>query len=416
MVKKIYTLTAGLILTLIIPAMAQDNQLQDSTQLRLVNLEKVISNLRKIKITGYLQAQFQVADSAGARTFAGGNFAEGVDKRFMIRRGRIKFQYDSSPNTREISTSQYVLQLDVTERGVVIKDAYLRLTDKWIGWFSLTAGLYDRPFGFEIPFSSGARESPERGRMSQIIFPNEREVGAMITILPSNKFFLNGLKINGGIFNGTGAPGAGGNSSDFDKYKDFIGRVSYNSKTKTGMFTWGLGASYYDGGYRIDTVNVYRPTTDAFGVSAFMIETSKADVKTELARRERSKRNYAGADIQLSFDWFPGITTIRAEYIQGEQAGTSSSTVSPAAPVISDIYNRNFNGAYFYFIQNIVRTPLQAIVKYDWYDPNTDAEGDEIGRDVEADFRKTTSADVKFSTLGLGLAYNYDSHVRLTAY
>ncbi len=112
-----------------------------------------------------------------------------------------------------------------------------------------------------------------------------------------------------------------------------------------------------------------------------------------------------------------GITTLRGEYIQGEHAGTSSSTASPTTAVNSDIYSRKFNGAYFYFLQSIGQSKWQAIVKYDWYDPNADVEGDEIGKSVAgATFKKTNATDLKYTTLGLGLAYRWDANVKITGY
>ena len=187
---------------------------------------------------------------------------------------------------------------------------------------------------------------------------------------------------------------------------------------------WGLGASIYDGGFRIDTVNVYEFEKDSIGVGGFAIETKKADNAkvTDWLVRKEVKRQYIGGDGQISIDWLAGITTLRAEYIQGTQPSASSATASPAAVVSSDIYKRKFNGAYFYFIHSIAGTPLQAIVKYDWYDPNTDVKGDEIGKKVSnsiADpgkYRTTNATDIKYSTLGLGLAYRWDANVKITAY
>lgn len=42
-------------------------------------------------------------------------------------------------------------------------------------------------------------------------------------------------------------------------------------------------------------------------------------------------------------------------------------------------YLREFNGAYFYFLQNLGSTHHQIGIKYDWYDPNTEVKGTEIG-------------------------------------
>lgn len=153
---------------------AQEVPVEDTIPATVAIIRQELDVLKRIKVTGYLQTQFQYGDSTGSAVYSGGAFGAGIDKRFMIRRGRVKFQYDAPLNDKGISTSQYVLQFDVTEKGLTIKDAYAKLTDKWIGWFSLTAGMQNRPFGFEIPYSSSLRESPERGRMSQILFPVKR--------------------------------------------------------------------------------------------------------------------------------------------------------------------------------------------------------------------------------------------------
>jgi hypothetical protein len=422
-------------------------QAQETQEAPLDTLTRSVSSIRseldvlkRIKISGYIQAQYQVADMAdslgianGITSYAGGNFPRGVDKRFQLRRGRVKFQYDAQNNDKGFSTSQYVLQFDVSQGGLTIKDVYAKFTDPWSGWVSITAGMQNRPFGFEIQYSSSLRESPERGRMSQIIFPNDRDLGAMLTIQGPKTSNWNWLSISGGYFNGTGGPSAGANTSDFDKFKDFIGRVAVTRANKSERVKWGVGASIYNGGFRIDTVNIYKPGTDTAGTDGFVLDVKKADnaKATDWLTRKAAKREYIGADAQVSIDWLIGITTLRAEYIQGEQPsisgvasatpyGSPSATTSPSAAVTGDIYKRNFNGAYFYFLQNILQTPFQLIVKYDWYDPNTDIEGDAIGKTVKNSstntYKATNVTDIKYTTLGLGLAYRWDANVKITAY
>jgi hypothetical protein len=402
----------------VLPAIAQTTEEADTMPGAVSRIYQELEILRRIKVSGYIQAQFQYADSSGEKSFNGGDFPAGVDKRMSVRRGRVKFQYDAPANDKGFSTSQYVLQFDVTERGLTIKDAYLKLTDPWSGWFSLTAGMQNRPFGYEIGYSSSLRESPERGRMSQIIFPNERDLGGMITIQGPKTSNWNWLKLEAGMFNGTGAPGAGANTSDFDKFKDFIGRIGISKSNKAENIKYGLGASYYMGGYRIDSVSVYKAGTDTSGNDAFVIDSKAVDNFNGglIGSRNHSERTYAGVDAQFSVDWAPGLTTLRAEYITGDQPGTASSTTSPSAAVTSDIYIRKFDGAYFYFLQNILRTPLQFIFKYDWYDPNTDVEGDALGKTVAAGSKMFGVADVKYETIGVGLSYRWDSYVKITAY
>lgn len=424
MKRIVYTLIL-LIGAQIAPAFAQEQPTEEADTLpaTVTAIRSELDVLKRIKISGYIQTQFQYGDSTGAGAFAGGAFAAGIDKRFNIRRGRIKFQYDAPVNDKGISTSQYVLQFDVTERGLTIKDAYGKFTDPWCGWFSMTAGVQNRPFGFEIPYSSNLRESPERGRLSQIIFPGEREVGAMLTIQGPKTTNWNWLKLEAGLFNGNGAPGAGGNVSDFDKQKDFITHLTINKTNKAENIRWGLGASYYMGGYRIDTVNVYNVASDASGVSGYLLGTKKDDIKPiGIGTRDYSKREYMGFDGQFNIDTKIGLTILRAEFVTGKQPGFASTTASinTNAANTSDIYNRNFNGAYFYFVQSIMQSPWSVIVKYDWYDPNTDVKGDDIGKALASTptqtYKATNATDLKYTTIGTGLAYRWDANVKLTAY
>jgi len=455
---KLRIYTTLLVLLAAFTVKAQDTEQPIDTLTRHVaGIRQELDVLKRIKISGYIQAQYQVADSGGVASFAGGNFASGVDKRFMLRRARLKAQYDSPFNDKGISTSQYVFQMDVTERGVVIKDMYGKFTDPWCGWFSVTAGMQNRPFGFEIGYSSSLRESPERGRLSQIIFPNERDLGAMLTIQGPKLSNWNWLKIDAGLFNGTGGPGAANivngvasgssNTSDFDKFKDFIGHIGLSKSTRSEKIKWALGASIYSGGFRQDASDRYKFGTDSTGVKGFTIDQKKADVSANINVRDEAMRKCFGVDAQLNIDWMIGLTTLRAEYISGTQPATSGSSASLAttptsttttytsvttidtttglatttttastSTTTSDTYLRNFNGAYFYFLQNIGHSPFQFILKYDWYDPNTDVKGDEIGKAVKSGFKATNSTDLKYTTLGLGLAYRWDAAVKLTAY
>jgi hypothetical protein len=392
----------------------------DTLRSTVARLASDLDLLKRIKVSGYIQAQFQYADSSGQQSYAGGNFASGVDKRFMLRRARLKVQYDGAVIDKGWSLSQYVFQIDVTERGVVIKDMYAKLTDPWCGWTSLTVGMQNRPFGYEISYSSSLRESPERGRMSQIVFPNERDLGAMVTIQAPKTSRWNWIKLDGGMFNGTGGPGAAStvngsvssgntsNTADFDKYKDFIGHLSINRSTGGERIKFGLGGSYYDGSFASDTAFVYTPGQVNDSTSGFI----KSDVKNKKGTAE--KRQYMGGDAQFSIEWAPGITTLRGEYIEGDQPGTGKTSTSPAAMYSpgDGIYRRKFNGAYLYFLQNILSTPLQAVVKYDWYDPNTDVAGDVIGKTGS----NTGANDIKYTTLGLGLIYRWDANLKITLY
>ena len=47
----------------------------------------------RIRLSGYIQPQYQFAQREGIDTYNGGDFPARVDNRFMLRRGRIRFDY-----------------------------------------------------------------------------------------------------------------------------------------------------------------------------------------------------------------------------------------------------------------------------------------------------------------------------------
>ena len=365
------------------------------------NSKTAIEILNRLKVTGYIQAQWQLADTAGINSFSGGNFPKTADNRFAIRRGRIKFAYD-------YSFSQFVLQLDATEKGVSIKDAYVAILDPWKNFVTLTAGVFDRPFGYEIAYSSSTRETPERARSFQTLFPGERDLGAKITLQPKKGTRFDFIKLDAGLLTGNGI------NSEFDSRKDFISHLSVTKTNVAQTFKLGFGASYYNGGVFQGTKFVYSPGTFADGNTKGFIADSTSANKNAFAKRE-----YIGVDAQASLQSSIGITTIRAEYLFGKQpaSNASSGSINSGIAPTTDTYNRDFAAGYVYLIQNIGETKNQLVVKYDWYDPNTKVSGDEIKLKNESGVKTyLTSNDIMYSTLGLGWNYRFNSQVKFMAY
>jgi hypothetical protein len=107
-----------------------------------------------------------------------------------------------------------------------------------------------------------------------------------------------------------------------------------------------------------------------------------------------------------------GITTVRAEYVFGQQPAYAKSTISPILGQTVDTYIRDIRGFYFYLIQNILRSKHQLVFKFDTYDPNTKLEGMQIGKTGS----NTTLADIRYDTYGIGWIYRWDSNVKLMVY
>ena len=347
----------------------------------------------KLKISGFVHAEYQHADTAGIQSMAGGSFNPGTNDRFMIRRAFLKFAYAEG-------LTDVVLQVNMTEKGIGLKDAYIRITDPWFKTSGITAGLFNRPFGYEITYISNLRESPERSRVFQILFPGERDLGAMLTLQPSKTSSFNFLHMDLGIFNGNGI------NVETDKYKDFIGHLSAESSSSNNLFNWGIGASLYEGGFASVTSKAY---------SLAEVDGAKAFMGKDITIGERVKRQYAGIDGQIKYNGKAGATKIMAEFLTGTQPASYSSTSSLTNAASGDVYSRKFNGYYVYFIQNILQSPLQLVIKYDVYDPNIEISGNEIGQTVAGGV-STGSSDIKYSTLGFGMNYRLSQNIRLLAY
>ena len=383
-------------------------QSADTLNAKIENVKSDVDLLKKLKISGYIQAQWQLADTAGQLSpFSGGAFPKNSDNRFMIRRGRVKFAYEGK-------LTQFVLQIDATEKGVSLKDAYVNFKDPWLQMFTIQGGVFNRPFGFEIAYSSSTRETPERARVTQTLFPQERDLGAMLTLQPRKESRFNFIRLNAALINGNAI------STETDSRKDFVGQLGINKTTRNEKFRYAIGVSYYNGGVLQDTKKVYNMTTLADGLTkGFTVDS------TESNKGEYAKREYFGADAQFSLDWILGVTTLRGEYIFGSQPGSSKINISPAGRVILDIgvtdtYNRSFNGGYFYFIQNILNSRHEVVVKYDFLDPNTEVKGTDAKSSVT--YNESTiktglgGADVAYTTWGFGYNVRIATNVKLMAY
>lgn len=359
----------------------------------LTDIKNTVDALKKIKFSGYLQTQFQTAESTGISSFAGGNFPTNVRSRFQVRRGRLKLNYDND-------LTQYVLQIDVTQNGVGIKDAYASVKEPWLRAISFTAGVFDRPFGFEISYSSGSRESPERSRLFQTLFPGERELGAKIEVMPEEGP-LRFLNLKAGLFNGVL-----NNANENDRNKDFIGRIGFQVPFEEEGLAIDGGFSVYDGKVANTSKFVYQNQPGG-AAQQFRVDSTLSNVGAGVGR------SYLGGDIELYYD-VPALggLSLRGEYISGQQPGTagSNSFYNPAT-ADAPLYLRNFRGWYVTWIQN-VGLRHQIIVKYDEFDPNTDVEANDIGVSGSG----LTAADVKFSTLGLGWIYHWDTNVKFVFY
>jgi hypothetical protein len=361
---------------------------------RLAVTESDLSKLNKIKVSGYIQAQYQHFESLSTQP----------ENYFSLRRVRIKFTYEMPEGIK------FVLQPDFAPGSLSLKDAYAVVNEPWTKSFSVWMGKFNRP-NYEVEYSSSQRELTERSLVIRTLYPGERAIGAKLEFNPLSF----PLHVQLALFNGNDgltikdASGTNLNSTDnkdYDNFKDIMARVTGN--IPLGNFGGlDLGAHGYFG-----------------STKSIALKSLKSDYSTlsDVKYGDPVKRNWLGAEFQLFMDILGGAS-IKGEYIAGKNATTGYSPVaasgSTAAKAGYPNYLNNFAGFYLYFIKNLGRKN-QFAFRYDYYDPNTDLKGTDVGvknfvsTDTQVASVKTTKADLATSTFGFAFHHYFDDNIRIT--
>lgn len=350
---------------------------------RLATIESDLGKLTKIKISGYIQAQYDMYDFQDDKGPVSGSTTDApVTNSFYLRRARMKLTYEALDGVK------FVLQPDYAFDKVSLKDAYVVLNDRWTQTYSLYLGQFNRPT-YEVELSSGFREFLERTLMTRTLYPNERDLGAKLEANFDLKYQVP-LKLQFAIFNGNFGYGTTDKQvRDIDGNKDVMARAVYSLKFPNQ----GLGIDIGGHGF--------------FGTTKILSQTSPATVYTDENNNpftpsvgDSLKKDWFGGEMQVYYDILGGMS-LKGEYI----AGTISGTTNPAQtnPLFKFDRVRNFTGFYATLIKNVGKSH-QAVVRYDEFDPNNKLKGEDAGM---------TAGDLKFSTWTFGWQYFYDENVKV---
>lgn len=389
---KINSKTKGFILFLLLICLQSVNLLaQNIDTNRIVRIEKKINYLEQLhplKISGYMQAQYQYGQGYADLKVGGPNpdFNKNYN-RIGIRSTRLNLAYEKEPMNG-------VLEVDLTEKGLLLKKAFLQLKNKQLEQCNIKIGMMNRPFGYEIERSSALREPPEHSLIYNTLLPDEKDIGAMITLQTNKTSEWNFIKLDAGIFAGNAT------KIDIKNKKDFIGKISFY-QTLLKKLQINTGISYYRGNVYQGTKNVY-----TFSSNSYLLNNDTNNIG------RFSKREYIGLDAQLEIQSKIGKTTLQGEYIWGTQPGNIQNSNSPYSSTIpnTDTYIRKFNGGYYCFIQEVKKIPIAIVIKYDWFDPNRHIQNDSIGHNGSG------KADIAYSAIGLGILWKMNPNLRLTTY
>lgn len=368
--RRSRTLIVASSLVLVHTVSAQDVTKHEELPPEIKALQEDIKKLKGLKVSGYVQARFEMNESSKPGIKSNGKDVSNLDQ-FSIRRGRFKVSYTAN------KWSEVMLQLDATGKGVSLKDAEVTLKAPLASAsIALTAGQTKWPFGYEVMQSSGTREMPERSKVVTSLFPGERDRGAKLAV--AWQF----LTLNAGLFNGNGtedtatvinAPidadadgiiseeeAAGSTKSitlnfgnnDRDAYKDAVGRLGAELKLAE-LGTLNLGASGYFGTWgKFD--QVYYDAAEAEFVNT---NTPTALAKTRL-----------GADLQVKLNLVErlGATELRGEYIQGQGLFEKEKE--------SDVGVSGYSAT----LVQALGKKLALAVRYDSFDKDTATEDNEV--------------------------------------
>jgi hypothetical protein len=360
-----------------------------------------VDKLAKLKVGGYIQVQWQHLDSIGGPVLAGGNMPINSDRRLMVRRSRLKTVYNGD-------LSKYTLEIEALPSGVSLKDVEVAWMEPWLNTFSVVAGVMDRPFGFEIPLSSSIIETPERSRFENTYFSGEKDLGVELAVEPPAELgALQYFNLKMGLYTGQG--GSTPSLDEIDRNMDFIGRLGFKAPFTDINLAIDGGFSAY-----IGSVENASDTSFEYKSGAFQRSTG--------TKLDGFDRTVMGVDAELYYD-LPvlGGLSLRSEYEWGQVPGTSGSA-KPYAPTTAigpfsatagspPVYMRNVAGWYITWVQNL-GSMFQAVLRYDSYDPNTDAENSDIGKTGKG----LTAADIAINTFGYGLIYHVSGNLKLIAY
>lgn len=354
---------------------------------RLSASDAVLNELAKIKVSGYIQAQYETYDNWSADGSQHGvaptSGAPLSTNTFYLRRARIKFTY------KPVDGVNFVLQPNFEMHQVTMKDAYVQLNDRWLNTFSLWVGQFNRPT-YEVEYSSSSREFAERTLMTRTLYPTERDQGAKLEADFATNYNIP-LKLQFAVLNGNFGEGALANQSkDVDNGKDIMARGVYSIKLPSKGLGIDFGAHTY------------------LGNTTIIAQTTPATVFSDVNNNaftpivgQKLKKELFGAEMQLYYDFLGGLS-LKGEYIRGTYSGTTN------AAQVNSLFNankiRNVEGYYVSFVKNIGKIN-ELSLRYDVFDPNTKLAGDAV----------KTKDDLKYNNWTFAWQYFFNDNIKVMA-
>ncbi len=353
---------------------------------RFSALESVVNELSKIKVSGYIQAQYEMYDNWSSDGVQHGIPVVGSayeDNSFYLRRARVKFTY------KPVDGVNFVLQPNFEIHQVTLKDAYVQLNDRWLNTFSLWVGQFSRPT-YEIEYSSSSREFAERTLMTRTLYPSERDQGAKLEADFATQYEIP-LKLQFAVLNGNFGEGTLANQAkDVDNGKDVIARGVYSLKFPNKGLGIDFGAHTYLG--KTTIIEQTNPLTVFSDVNNNLFTPKVGD---------KLRKELFGAEMQLYYDFLGGMS-LKSEYIRGTFSGTTNTAQVNSLFKANKV--REVEGYYVSLVKNVGKVN-EVSLRYDVFDPNTKLSGDGV----------TKADDLKYHNWTFAWQYYFNDYIKVMA-
>ncbi|MCX5866204.1 MAG: porin [Proteobacteria bacterium] len=326
----------------------------DSLDDRVLAVESDVSGLKKVKISGYVQARYEASENSKDqyKVDANKSVSSYLNKDyFYIRRGRVKVTWEPT------SLTTFLIQIDAAKNTITLKDAEGSINFPIANKYSvgLKMGQFKWPFSYDVNRSSSDREMPERALSTQNLMPGERDRGVQFQAT-----YKGLVDFRTGLFSGSG-----------------IQNSTFPVIPPTSKPTW-VSRLALDFGW------VSLAGSSFVGPAGFTLPAD-ANSTNKILRRDR---NRFGADAQFYYELpYLGGGRLMAEMISGKDFSQSLKSGNGG-------YAKSL-GFQATLVQNFLDKE-QFAFRYDFWDPDT---GVDYNRVV---------------TYGLALIHNFDGSAKLT--